>query len=76
MLNIFRRNKITFLDNNWKILKSNVRIPRIPRIYELVYITEKSKYYSVCNIIYNIKGRKCDSVFVIIEEYDDDDALI
>ena len=43
-----------------------------PKIYELVYITEDSKYYSVCNVIHNIKGSKCNDIFVILEEYIDD----
>tara|TARA_R100000908_G_scaffold65292_1_gene53911 strand:+ start:5682 stop:5915 length:234 start_codon:yes stop_codon:yes gene_type:complete len=72
MLNIFKRKRVTFLNNKWELLKSNVKISTTPKVHELIYITEENKYYSVCNVVYNISGRKCNDIFVIIEEYIDD----
>tara|TARA_R100000544_G_C2219125_1_gene56367 strand:+ start:770 stop:1006 length:237 start_codon:yes stop_codon:yes gene_type:complete len=72
MFNIFKRNKITLLNNKWEILKSDIKISTTPKIYELIYITDENKYYSVCNVIHNIKGGKCNNIFVILEEYIDD----
>ena len=75
MINIFKRIKVTFLDNEWKVLKTDVKMRSIPNIYELIYITEENKYYSVCNVIHNLKSDKCSEIFIIIEKYTDDYGL-
>lgn len=63
-----KKNKISFLNEKWEIILSNIKLKYLPRIHELVYIN--GVYYRVANIVYNI-GYVQD-VYVIIEEYVDD----
>ena len=74
MINPFRSKKVTFLDNNWVTLKTDVKVAAIPRAHELIFFT--NKYYRVCNVVYNITDDKCDDIFVVIEQYTDDFKLI
>ena len=74
MISLFKRKKVTFLDNKWNVVKTDVSVPDVPRAHELIYLTHK--YYRVCNVVFNVIGNKCDNIFVIIEPYTDDFKLI
>ena len=69
MVNIFRRKKVTFLDNHWSVIKTGVRVSNVPKIGELIYDTEKGKYFEVVKVIYNLTNNKCKDIFVIVESY-------
>ncbi len=67
MRNLFRRNRITFLNENWEVIKQGVRVKSIPRADELVYLPEHIKYFRVLNVVYNFDGKQ--EIFIIIEEH-------
>jgi hypothetical protein len=66
---------VIFLDEKWQTIKDGVKVDFIPRMNELVYLEEYNKYFRVANTIYSFKGKK-QFVYVIIEEYTDDFALM
>jgi hypothetical protein len=69
MINLFRRKKVTFLDNYWSVIKADVRVSNVPNVGELIYNTEEGKYFEVIKVIYNLTNNKCQDIFVIIETY-------
>lgn len=71
---MFKKHKVTFLNESWKIVKTDVSVKAIPRIHEIVYLVDELKYYRVVNVVHNID--KNHTIYVIIEEYADDYALI
>ena len=71
---LFRKNSISFLNEKWEVVKPNVSVKHIPRTHEVVFLSEFDKYYRVCNVVYNFED-KGQGIFVIIEEYVDDDAF-
>ena len=73
-LNIFKRYKVSFLNEKWELLKEDIKVFNIPRSHEIIYLTEESKYYRVVNVIHNINKKQ--DIYIIIEEYTDDYALI
>tara|TARA_B100000963_G_C22600261_1_gene659882 strand:+ start:1282 stop:1524 length:243 start_codon:yes stop_codon:yes gene_type:complete len=66
---LFKKYVITIIDEKWNVVKTNFKVKVIPRIHELFYLEEKSKYYRVVNVIHNIK--KTQEICVVIEEYID-----
>ena len=67
-----KKIKISFLNEKWELMVSDVKLKYIPRIHELIYLN--SVYYRVANIVHNI-GQMQD-IYIIIEEYTDDYNLI
>ena len=63
-----KKNKISFLNEKWELMASDVKLKYLPRIHELIYLN--SVYYRVANIGHNI-GHTQD-IYIIIEEYTDD----
>lgn len=63
-----KKIKISFLNEKWELMVSDVKLKYIPRIHELIYLN--SVYYRVANIVHNI-GQMQD-IYIIIEEYTDD----
>ncbi len=63
-----KKIKISFLNEKWELMASNVKLKYLPRIHELIYLN--SVYYRVANIVHNI-GHMQD-IYIIIEEYTDD----
>ena len=74
ILNIFKRYKVSFLDEKWELIKEDVRVFDIPRTHEVIYLISEKKYYRVVNVIHNID--KNQEIYIVIEEYTDDYALI
>lgn len=71
--NLFKKYRVTVLNEKWDIIKENIKLDVIPRIHEIIFISDESKYYRVVNVIHNI--RKGQEIYIIIEEYTDDYAL-
>jgi hypothetical protein len=63
-----KKIKVSFLNEKWELIVSNVKLKYIPRIYELIYFN--NVYYRVANIVHNI--REIQDIYIIIEEYTDD----
>ena len=74
MLNIFRKHKVTLLDEKWNVVQNNLKLQSIPRIHELMFLPKEGKYYRVVNVIYSLY--KTIDTFVIIEQYTDDFKLL
>jgi len=66
---------VTFLDEKWNVINDNVKVNKIPRAHELVYLQKDEKYHRVCNVVHNLTDKKCDNILVVIEYYTDDDKL-
>lgn len=73
IFNIFKKYRVSFLDEKWKMMKEDVKLDIIPRIHEIIYIVDESKYYRVVNIVHNFTKKQ--EIYVVIEEYTDDYAL-
>lgn len=73
-LDIFKRYKVSFLNEKWELIKDDVKVNDIPRIHEVIYMVEESKYYRVVNVVHNITFKQ--EIYIVIEEYTDDYALI
>ena len=71
---MFKKYSVTFLSEKWDVIKDGVKIKHIPRTNELVFLPEHNKYFRVVNVIYNFTGKQ--NIFIIIEEYTDDYALL
>ena len=63
-----KKIKISFLNEKWELMASNVKLKYLPRIHELIYLN--SVYYRVANIVHNIGNMQ--DIYIIIEEYTDD----
>lgn len=70
---IFKKYRVTFLDEKWDVIREDVKIDVIPRIHEIIYMTNEAKYYRVVNIVHNFTKKQ--EIYVVIEEYTDDYAL-
>lgn len=57
--------KVSILDSKWKVLKSNVNFPIIPRKDEYIFMDEQ--YYEVLNIVH--RTGKIQEIFVIVIEF-------
>ena len=66
-----KKIKVSFLNEKWVLMVSDVKLKHLPRTHELIYLN--SVYYRVANIIHNIGD--VQNIYVIIEEYTDDDNL-
>ena len=60
MISLFKRKKVTFLDNKWNVVKTDVSVPDVPRAHVLIYLTHK--YYRVCNIVTFITDNVKDNI--------------
>lgn len=74
MINWFKRNSVSLLNEKWEVIKANISVKHIPRTHEVIFLSDLDKYFRVCNVIYNFEKRG-QGIFIIIEEYVDDDAL-
>ena len=74
-MKLFKSFQISFLNEKWEVVKNKVWVDAVPRMHEIVYLTEQEKYFRVVNVVYNVH-KKTQTIYVIIEEYLDDDALI
>lgn len=70
---MFNKIKINIIDEQWNTLKTNFKLKVIPRIHELMYLSDIEKYYRVVNVIHNINDKQ--NITVVIEEYTDDYGL-
>ncbi len=67
-----KKIKTMLLNEKWEVIKEKVFLKIIPRTHEIIYLNKK--YYRIVNIIHNYN--KEHDIYVIIEEYTDDDNLI
>lgn len=74
ILNIFKRYKVSFLNEKWELIKEDVKVFDIPRTHEVIYLISEQTYYRVVNVIHNIDKKQ--EIYIIIERYTDDYALI
>lgn len=74
-MNLFKKYKISFLNEKWEVVKNAVWVNAIPRMHEIIYLRDEETYFRVVNVVYNIHNNK-QNIFIIIEQYLDDDALI
>ena len=65
---MFRKYKISLMDEKWNMLIPNMRVKNIPRYGELIYLNEQGLYYKVLNVIHNITNKH--EIFIIIEIFD------
>lgn len=63
-----KKIKISFLNEKWELMASDVNLKYLPRIHELIYLN--NVYYRVANIIHNIGNAQ--DIYIIIEEHTDD----
>ena len=70
---MFNRIRFNIIDEQWNTLKTNFKLKVIPRIHELMYLSDIEKYYRVVNVIHNINDKQ--NITVVIEEYTDDYGL-
>ncbi len=70
---MFNRIRVNIIDEQWNIVKTNFKLKVIPRIHELMYLSDVEKYYRVVNVIHNINNKQ--NVSVVIEEYIDNYIL-
>lgn len=70
---MFNRIRVNIIDEQWNTLKTNFKLKVIPRIHELMYLSDIEKYYRVVNVIHNINDKQ--NITVVIEEYTDDYGL-
>lgn len=70
---MFNRIRVNIIDEQWNIVKTNFKLEVIPRIHELMYLSDVEKYYRVVNVIHNINNKQ--NVSIVIEEYIDNYIL-
>jgi hypothetical protein len=62
-----KKYNITLLDSKWNIIKSNVKLPTIPRRDE--YVWHVNVYYRVLNVVHSTDDKQ--STFIIVEQFGD-----
>jgi hypothetical protein len=62
-----KKYNITLLDSKWNIIKSNVKLPTIPRRDE--YVWHVNVYYRVLNVVHSTDDKK--ATFIIVEQFGD-----
>ena len=62
-----KKYNITLLDSKWNIIKSNLKLPTIPRRDE--YVWHVNVYYRVLNVVHSTDDKQ--STFIIVEQFGD-----
>jgi len=62
-----KKYNITLLDSKWNIIKSNLKLPTIPRRDE--YVCHVNVYYRVLNVVHSTDDKQ--STFIIVEQFGD-----
>lgn len=62
-----KKYNITLLDSKWNVIKSNVKLPTIPRRDE--YVWHVNVYYRVLNVVHSTDDKQ--STFIIVEQFGD-----
>jgi len=65
---MFGKYKISIMNNAWEMIIPKLKVKHIPRMGELIYLTDLEQYYRVLNVIHNITNKQ--EVFIIVENYD------
>jgi hypothetical protein len=63
----YKKYNITILNNQWVVIKENVKLKTIPNTGELLLIDDSLKYHKVSKVIHDIKNRH--EIFLVIEEF-------
>ncbi len=61
---------VTILNEDWSVLVETIKVKHIPRIEELIYLTELSSYYKILNIVHNFENKN-HGLFLIVSKYMD-----
>jgi hypothetical protein len=62
-----KKYNITLLDSKWNVIKSNVKLPTVPRRDE--YVWHVNVYYRVLNVVHSTDDKQ--STFIIVEQFGD-----
>lgn len=65
---MFGKYKISIMNNAWEMVIPKLKVKHIPRMGELIYLTDLEQYYRVLNVIHNITNKQ--EIFIIVENYD------
>lgn len=65
---MFGKYTISIMNNAWEMIIPRIRVKHIPRMGELIYLTDLEQYYRVLNVIHNITNKQ--EIFIIVENYD------
>ncbi len=62
-----KKYSITILDENWVVIKENLKVKYVPRQNELVYLGSE-KYFKIIEVIHYLLGGK-QGIFLIVRDY-------
>jgi hypothetical protein len=62
-----KKYNITLLDSKWNVIKSNVKLPTVPRRDE--YVWHVNVYYRVLNVVHSTDDKQ--TTFIIVEQFGD-----
>lgn len=65
---MFNKYSITLMNSEWDVILQSLKVKHIPRVGELIYLSDDKTYYNVISVIHNVS--KTHSIFVIVEFYD------
>jgi hypothetical protein len=65
---MFNKYSITLMNSEWDVILQPLKVKHIPRVGELIYLSDDKTYYNVISVIHNVS--KTHSIFVIVEFYD------
>lgn len=59
-----KKYTVTILDSKWQVLKRNINLKVVPRLYEMLYFD--GVYFDVINVIHMLNEKQ--DIFIVIEK--------
>jgi hypothetical protein len=65
-----KKYSVTLMDESWNQFKINVKLNKIPRRDELIYLENQNTYYKVTSVIHYLNNKH--GVFIIVAKYSEE----
>jgi hypothetical protein len=65
---MFNQNfNITILNQDWKVIKQNVKLKCVPGKNELVFLEDLNQYFDIVNVIHRINAKH--EILLVVKEF-------
>lgn len=62
-----KKYSITLLDEQWKVLKKNLKLSVLPHNDDFIFLEEFNSYYTVINTIHYLNEKQ--GIFLVVKKY-------
>ena len=60
-----KKYSISLLDEQWKVVRNNIKVSVVPQQGDFIYLEDKNSYYTVSNVVHYLNDKQ--GIFLVVK---------